>query len=235
MRLEPVGDSGFKTVTFDVFGPKALACIAGLPPALASRSIPVTMFRAAPGSLKPKRRIDGDPAGWQHLRDDLHTLALEYGPTWLALSERSDVVPSDLGGRDYELWQPLLAIAAFIEEAGARGLLGLLQEHAESVADAGRDDSTPDYDETLLRLLAESIRFGERPTPGDLLEKAKAAEPEAFKRWTPRAVAEHLKRYSLRTIKTTGQKRYARVTVEDLAEIETNYAIDLGLSENDNQ
>ena len=34
LRLEPIGDSGFKTVSFDVFSPKALACIAGLPPAL---------------------------------------------------------------------------------------------------------------------------------------------------------------------------------------------------------
>ena len=64
-RLEPVGDSGFKTVSFDVFGPKALACIAGLPPALASRAIPVTMFRSPPGSEKPRRRIDADPDGWQ--------------------------------------------------------------------------------------------------------------------------------------------------------------------------
>jgi len=230
-----VGDSGFKTVTFDVFGPKALACITGLPPALASRSIPITMFRAAPGSPKPKRRIDADPAGWQRLRDDLHTLVMEHGATWLALSDRSDVVPSGLGGRDYELWQPLLAIGAFIEEAGAKGLLSLLQEHAMATADAGKDDSTPDHDETLLRLLAEAVRFGERPTPGDILEKAKEAEPEAFKRWTPRAVAEHLKRYSLRTIKTVGQKRYARVTIEDLGQIETNYSIDLGLSESDNR
>ncbi len=144
------------------------------------------------------------------------------------------MVPSGLGGRDYELWQPLLAIGAFIEEAGARGLLGLLQEHALTVAESGKDDSTPDYDETLLRLLAEAVRFGERPTPGDLLEKAKEAESEGFKRWTPRAVAEHLKRYGLQTIKTAGQKRYARVTIDDLRRIETSYSIDLGLSENEN-
>ncbi len=38
-RLEALGNIGqFKMVCFDVFGPKALACIAGLPPALASRA-----------------------------------------------------------------------------------------------------------------------------------------------------------------------------------------------------
>ena len=35
-------------ICFDVYGPKALACIAGLPPALASRCIPVTMFSRGP-------------------------------------------------------------------------------------------------------------------------------------------------------------------------------------------
>src|SRR5262249_54968370 len=41
-RLEAVGDN-FRTVAFDVYGPKALACIAGLPPTLASRCITVMM------------------------------------------------------------------------------------------------------------------------------------------------------------------------------------------------
>ncbi len=72
-----------------MYGPKALACIAGLPPALASRCIPVMMFRAGPDFPKPKRRIDADPQVWQGLRDDLHALALEHGATWLALSQRA--------------------------------------------------------------------------------------------------------------------------------------------------
>jgi len=230
IRLEAIGDNGFKTVAFDVFGPKALACIKGLPPALASRAVPIVMFRAGPGSDKPRRRIDAEPGRWQALRDALHALALEHGPSFLELAERMDVCPA-MSGRDFELWQPLLAIASWLEEAGAGGLLGLLQEHALATIDAGRDDQTPDHDETLLRLLAAGIRFGERPTPGEILDKAKATEPEGFKRWSPRAVAEHLKRYGLTTIKTSGQKRYARVTQEDLGKIETNYGIDLGLNE----
>ncbi len=167
LRLEPLGESGFKTVTFDVFGPKALACVAGLPPALASRTIPITMFRAAPGSPKPKRRIDADPSGWQRLRDDLHALALKNGPTWLSLADRTGVVPAGLSGRDYKLWQPLLSLASWIEVAGAGGLLKLMQEHALATVEAGRDDQTPDHDETLLKQLAAAVRLGERPTPGE--------------------------------------------------------------------
>ena len=179
-----MGDSGFKTVSFDVFGPKALACIAGLPPALASRAIPVTMFRSPPGSEKPRRRIDADPAGWQGLRDDLHALAMEHGPTWLELPGRTDVCPT-MSGRDYELWQPLLALASWVESHGARGLLALLQEHALAVIDRGRDEAVPDADEVLLRVLAEAVRFGERPTPHDILAKAAEAEPVIFKKLAP--------------------------------------------------
>ncbi len=228
-RLEPVGDSGFKTVSFDVFGPKALACIAGLPPALASRAIPVTMFRSPPGSEKPRRRIDADPEGWQRLRDDLHALALEYGPTWLELPERTDVCPT-MSGRDFELWQPLLALAAWIESHGAHGLLRLLQEHALATIDAGREDVTPDADETLLRILADEIRMGNTPTPGDILAKAQATDAAGFKTWKARGVSEHLKRYGAATHKTCGRKVY-KVSLESLRTIQASYGVDLGFDE----
>ena len=94
-RLEPVGDSGFKTVSFDVFGPKALACIAGLPPALASRAIPVTMFRSPPGSEKPRRRIDADPEGWQRLRDASARAGAGTRPDVVGTAEPNRCLPDD--------------------------------------------------------------------------------------------------------------------------------------------
>jgi hypothetical protein len=228
-RLEPVGESGFKTVSFDVFGPKALACIAGLPPALASRAIPVTMFRSPPGSDKPRRRIDADPAGWQRLRDELHALALEHGPTWLELPSRTDVCPT-MSGRDYELWQPLLALASWIESHGARGLLKLLQEHAMAVIDRGRDEAVPDADEVLLRVLAEAVRFGERPTPHDILAKAVEAEPVLFKNWHPRTVTARLKSYGIPTPRKIGSRReFREVTPDVLRRIQESYGIDLDI------
>jgi hypothetical protein len=231
-RLEPVGDSGFRTLAFDVFGPKALACIAGLPPALASRCIPVTMFRAAPGSDKPKRRIDGDPTRWQDLRDQLHALAMEHGPDFLAMSERPDVCPSGIDGRHYELWQPLLALAAWVESHGARGLLGLVQQHALATIDAGRDEQTPDCDETLLRLLTEAVRCGDRPEPGELLKKAQEADAAAFKNWTARGVTSHLKRYGIPTPKKSmGRRVFRDVTIDHLRRVQDAYAIDLDVPE----
>lgn len=229
-RLEPLGDSGFKTIQFDVFGPKALACIAGLPPALSSRAIPVTMFRSPPGSEKPRRRIDAEPAGWQRLRDDLHALALAHGSTWLDLPNKIDVCPK-MSGRDYELWQPLLSLAWWIESQGARGLLQLLQEHALATIDAGRDDATPDADETLLRILTDEIRMGNAPTPGDILAKAQQADAAGFKAWKPRGVSEHLKRYGAVTHKSCGRKVYG-TTLDSLRTIQASYGVDLGFGEN---
>ncbi len=233
-RLEPVGDSGFKTVCFDVYSPKALACIAGLPPALASRAIPVTMFRSPPGSEKPRRRIDADPAGWQRLRDELHALAIEHGPTWLELPSRTDVCPT-MSGRDYELWQPLLALASWIESHGARGLLGLLQEHALAVIDRGRDEAVPDADEVLLHVLAEAVRFGGRPTPHDILAKATEAEPVLFKNWHPRTVTARLKSYGIPTPRKIGSRReFREVTPDVLRRIQESYGIDLDIPSDEN-
>ncbi len=228
-RLEKVGDS-FRRIAFDVFGPKAIAGIARLPDALASRCIRLTMFRASRGSAKPKRRIDGDPATWADIRDDLHALALEHGPTWRQLARRMDVCPA-MAGRDFELWQPLLALAAFIQDAGADGLLSIMQDHAGAVIESSRDDSTPDADELLLRLLADSVRIGtqDRVAPGTLLRLARERESGAFERWSARGVSAALKRYKVSVVKTDGRRVYRDVTLQQLAEIEAAYGLDLGV------
>jgi len=230
-RLEAVGDS-FRPVEFDVYGPKAQACIEGVPPALASRSICLMMFRAPRESEKPKRRIDADPDGWQRLRDDLHSLALEHGPTWLELADRTDVVPDDLSGRDYELWQPLLAITSFIEAAGMDGLLALSQEHALAVTDSAKDEAIPHHDAVLLRSLAAEIRSGRCPTPGEVLDLARAADPDGFRKWRARAVTSHLKRYNIATpIKSGNRREFRQVATEHLERIERSYGIDLDAGE----
>jgi hypothetical protein len=227
LRLEPLGDSGFRTVSFDVFGCKALACIAGLPPALASRAIGLTMFRAAPGSEKPRRRIDGDPAGWQRLRDDLHALALEHGSTWLALPKQTDVCPA-MSGRDFELWQPLLSLGAWLEEHGAGGLLALMQAHAMQTIDGGRDEQTPDQDETLLRLLAERRTNLETPQAREILEAARTLDAVTFRQWTPKGVSNVFRRYGVTTKEIHGRKVY-RTEIVDLLRIQETYGLSLGL------
>lgn len=232
IRLEPVGET-FRPVSFDVYGPKALACIKGLPPALASRCITLWMFRAAKDCPKPRRRIDGEPGTWRRLRDDLHALALSNGPAWLALPGRADVCPA-MTGRAYQLWQPLLALAAYLEDQGAEGLLGLMQTHALDTIGQGQEDATPDVDETLLRLLADALREGEQPTAGDVLAKAQEADERGFRNWSARAVAEHLRRYGLTTHKIRGRKVYGQDEAGRLRKVQDSYFVDLGFSRETN-
>jgi hypothetical protein len=227
-RLELVGDV-YRPVKFDVYGPKALACIAGLPPTLASRCIPITMFRSAAGSDKPKRRIDDDPAGWRAIRDNLHVLALEYGPVWAHMSARKTVVPSAMGGRNYELWQPLLAIAEWLQERGCDRLLGLVRDYALVSIVNAKDDAIPEADEALLELLTEAVRDVRTPTSGELLAAAKARDEVTFKNWHPKTVATRLKNYGILVPKkVNGKRRYRNVTLGQLAEIGKRYGIELG-------
>ena len=231
-RLEPTGDRKFTTRTFDVYGPKAIAGIAGLSPALQSRCIPVLMFRAAPNSPKPRRQIDADPRIWQRIRDDLHVAALEYGQEFRQLSHRVSVCP-DMSGRDFEVWQPILALAHWIEDAGADKLLDLVRGHALHVIDQNRDEGTPDADEHLLQLLAGHVLDGThiRTQPADLLKQAMVRDPILFGRWSPRGVSSVLKRYGITTDKRHGRRTFANVGTSHLLRIEASYGLDLDLPE----
>lgn len=225
LRLEKVGDR-FGTVSFDVFGPKALACINGLPTALSSRAIEVPMFRAPADSPKPRRRLGDCNKEWQSLRDDLHVMALEHGPTWRQLARRPEVCPSDLGGRDYEKWQPLLAIGSWLDSAGVAGLYQQLVDHAGRMIESGRDDQVSDSDAVLLRLVYRAVQNFDHPTPKELLAAAQEAEPTTFKSWTAKAVSNHLKRYGVNTMKSHGRRLY-RNEIGDLERVAKTYGIDL--------
>ncbi len=226
-RLEPVGDT-FRTVEFDVFGPKALACVRGLPEALSSRCIPVMMFRAGKDSPKPRRHIDGQAERWRTLRADLHAMALEYGPDFLDLAARGHVCPA-MSGRQYELWQPLLALASWVEDHGAKGLLALMQGFATASNESAEEEQTPDCDEVLLRALAELVRAGQSPIAKEVLEKAQQEEPRMFANWSAKGAANALRRYGIETRKTHGRRSYGHVTLADIRRIQATYNMDLGL------
>jgi hypothetical protein len=229
-RLEASGDGKFRTLTFDVFGPKAIAGIAALPEALASRCIRLVMFRAGQDSPKPRRRIDEQPEVWTGLRDDLHVLALENGPAWMELAGRENVCPA-MSGRDFELWQPILGLAAWLDENGADGLLRIMQEHAARSIDLNRDDAVPDADEVLLRLLADAVMAGINAalTREELLRRAVERDPSVFSKWSGRGVSNTLKRYGIATTKSNGQRTYRDVTPAQLVRVQTSYGVDLGL------
>jgi hypothetical protein len=227
-RCEAAGDGQFIMRHFAVFGPKALACINELPPTLATRCLAVPMFRSPPGSPKPKLRVEADAERWQMLRDGMHSLAMEHGSEWLDLPARQDVVP-EMSGRNFELWQPLLSIAAWLEDHGAHGMLDLLRRHALLLIESSREAATPPDDEALLRALARAVGSGIAPTAGELLATVQDVEPSLFHKWSARAVAAHLGRYGLRSRKCNGRHIF-EPSPGDLLRVQQSYGIDLDLS-----
>lgn len=223
-------DGKFVLREYAVFGPKAFAAINGLPDTLHSRCIPILMVRAASGSPKPRLRLREDAERWRELRDDLHALTLGFmGRVATILSEQQGVC--ELSNRDYDLWQPLMALAATIEENdGPVGLLASVQACALSIIGDAQEEATPDEDELLLSILAEQIQSGSAPTSSELLSLAKEREPETMGRWwKPRTVSNRLRRYGVKATKGTRGRREYRIPLPFLAGIQGRYGMDLGI------
>jgi hypothetical protein len=154
-RMEKRGES-FHSVAFNVYGPKAIAGVNDLPPALASRCICIHMFKAGKNSPKPSRRIDKDPQNWIELADDLHCFALANGQRFVEAA--GEYISCEwISGRDMEVWQPVFALAKLMEEAGAIGLLELTKQHAKHLVGKNQQDTIPESDETLLQALCEVL------------------------------------------------------------------------------
>lgn len=171
--------------------------------------------------------MDADPKLWADLRDDLHSLALgPIGQNAIELSRLEGVCL--LSNRNFELWQPIMALVAWLEESGATGLLATVQAHAAQAVEAASEDATPDIDETILHALADEIVNGRTPSPNEVL--AKAIEMDTFQRWTPRTISNVLKRYGLTTTRHGSDgRRYRDVSMADLRKIERTYFLDLGI------
>jgi len=226
-RLRGDPDGNWITEEFDVYGPKALAGIATLPPALSSRCIRISMIRAAPGSPRLRRRLDENPLEWMRLRDDLHVVALEYGTEWVGLSAAQPRVPN-LSGRELELWGPLFAIASWLEQQGVEGLLGVIQHHATTVIAEARDDCTPEVDRLVLLDVADAVAAGRPITCKAVLENLRSAHDTVFNTgWTPERVASMLRRYGIKT-RVSGSRRPIDASVAQLVEVQNRFSIDLG-------
>ncbi|NLN61130.1 MAG: DUF3631 domain-containing protein [Deltaproteobacteria bacterium] len=224
-RLEKTKDS-FQTNAYDVYSPKSIAGIAGLPPALASRCIRIVMLRSPKDSPINRRRIPEKADVFAKIRDDLHAMALSHSAQIIKYSGYKPDC-QDFNGRDYEIWQPLLALADMLEQGqdGIAGLVQLVQEHAIKTME-NNEDIMPETDEILLQLLREEIYtdfYGIEP--GKLLEKAKEKEPALFSKYSARGISSILSRYNIKSQKTNG-KRVFRPSKQELGTVFEAYGIE---------
>jgi hypothetical protein len=136
-----------KPQAFDVYSPKILAAIAGLEDVLASRCIAIPMRRTD----KKMPMLPPDYSGTE-IRHQLYSLALSYHEAIRHnYYERPEI--HKLHNRSGELWQPLVALVAFFEEAGITGLLSAIGEAAEFDQQFSEGKSLSEREEALLQAL----------------------------------------------------------------------------------
>ncbi|TVR20159.1 MAG: hypothetical protein EA396_11075 [Anaerolineaceae bacterium] len=137
-----------KPQAFDVYSPKIMAAIMGLEDILASRCIAIPMRRT--DRKMPLIPPDFDGASIRH---QLYTLALSYHQSvYRNFFERPEL--HKLTNRSGELWQPLIALAAFFEEeGGVDGLLDAISQAAEWDEQLSEGKSLSDREEAVLQAL----------------------------------------------------------------------------------
>ena len=226
-RMEQVGDN-FRPVSFDVYGPKALANIAGLPPATLTRCVVVRMTKAADGAPQPAEKLAAVGGGWRQLRDALHALALDRA------AEVKEAGPSIVGGltnRAAELWGPLFALAELCERAGAPDIRGPLGEFARRRAAESLNAGLPDADATLLEALHAALVAGrdgfDPPRCREVLEEARRHEAALFERWTERGIGARLKTYGFAARRSGGRAAFRDHTPEQVAEVARRHGLEL--------
>ena len=133
---------GYTIQTWNLYCPKAIANIHGLESTLADRAIPVVMWKTR--GIQGRLRLDRKAPDWGEIRAQLYSFALTNHERVAAMyASSADESLFRQAGRIGELWNPLLAIAAFLEENGATDLVLTVQEaqeqHSQDVAGSASD------------------------------------------------------------------------------------------------
>lgn len=150
---------------FDVYAPRAFASQAGFEDVMASRTVKILMSRTTRGL----KRLGRDEA--QDVRDSLFLSAMTHGPSirevYQQMDDPSGIVP--FAGREYELFQPTLAIAAATGDSAVFADMTefAIESHKGQLADFSESSSEHAYLSFLSRTVAKDGEYR-----GDALLKA---------------------------------------------------------------
>lgn len=104
-----LASTDFPTMDFEVYGPKMLANIAGLGTTLRSRCITIPMQPTKNKNLAAKKVITTEKA-WKDIRDLLYPFLLNnwknVRKSYIEIMNETELID-----RDWEIWEPILAIA----------------------------------------------------------------------------------------------------------------------------
>ncbi len=145
-RVVVKGRGEMVLVDFDIFCPKAIAGIGGLPATVVDRAIVIRMTRRRQGELVDRLRERLARRAAEPLRKGL--AAPFEGLETLTVAE--DLLPAELDDRARDGWEPLLAIA---DAAG--GAWPLRARAAAVLLAVDREDAAEDTESLALRLLRD--------------------------------------------------------------------------------
>jgi hypothetical protein len=177
---------------FDVFCPIALAGIGDLPDTVASRCIPIRMQRKPRSIRKARFRLRAEKANGEleTLRTDIETavapLAEEIGNLWPEL-------PDELGDRQQEIWEPMLAIADMASDDW-----GIRARQAAVALHSGSDETDGSIGIRLLSDIRDVFGDDDRIATSVLLERLHELQEAPWGDWygkpiTARFIAKELK------------------------------------------
>lgn len=150
---------------YEVYAPRAFASQAGFEDVMASRTIKILMSRTTRNLVRIRE------AEAQAVRDACFLSAMTYGPmirdVYMQMDDPSGIVP--FAGREYELFQPMFAIASATEDPSVvdAATKFAIESHKGQLADF----SESSLEHAYLSFLAEAVgQDGEYR--GDVLLKA---------------------------------------------------------------
>jgi hypothetical protein len=194
-----VQEPNFEPRLFEVFGPKAIASIRGIEDVLGSRCIPIGMVRTL-DPLKGNRSINVRSENWQEIRSWLYRFALDHFKSVKDIYAKlqNGTMPLPIQGRNFELWSPILAIAAFVEKKGRKGLTAGLTQLARRRTAEQKTTSLSDWDTAILLAIYELKKDGKKVIKTkDVIEKSERFVPEEEPRPNSKYVGSTIKRFDL--------------------------------------
>ncbi len=221
-----------RVVEFEVYGPKMIASIRGLEDVLESRCILISMLRTA--GTKGNLVVSESGEDWAKERHGLYCFALQRH------SEVRDRYLGSVGvdkltNRQAELWRPLLAIASYLDDCGARGLLELVQDYARRKAKQAEITNLDDWRTALVLALHKLTGIGETHVMPKQVKNAMAGfmDTDDHEQVTSQWVGYKLREFGLQRERTRKGSTYL-ITREDTLDILERYDVQIP-DEEDNE
>jgi hypothetical protein len=167
----------WRSTFFDAYSPKALAGIRSLDPTLVTRCIPIVMVRSQNRELK-NREIGDRDGDFADIRSMIYPAMLQSFKSIVKTSEH--ISHSDLSGRDWELWRPILTLASLSDPTD--GLLTRMKVLATELQDEKKDMDTaiPCFLSALVQFMKDDVQEEKFYSTDELYERLSQHDEDTF-------------------------------------------------------